>query len=92
MKDREADLMRKETMQIRGMTCAACAKAVERAVRKVDGIKEAIVNLAAEKMTVEYDPAATTADAIMEAVRKAGYEARAESSSREVTFPIEGMT
>jgi len=84
--------VRKETMQIGGMTCAACAKAVERAVQKVDGVKEANVNLATEKLTVEYDPAQATSEAVREAVRKAGYEAREESSGKEVTIPIEGMT
>ena len=37
------------------MTCAACAKAVERAVGKLEGISQAKVNLATEKLTVEYD-------------------------------------
>jgi Cu+-exporting ATPase len=84
--------MRKETLQISGMTCAACASAVERAVQKVDGVKEVSVNLATEKMTVDYDPAAATTEAIKAAVQKAGYEAREESNTKEATFPIEGMT
>lgn len=40
--------MTKETLGITGMTCASCAKAVERSVRKVDGINTANINIATE--------------------------------------------
>ena len=51
--------MKKETLGITGMTCASCARAVERNVRKVDGISDANINLATEKLTVEFDDTKT---------------------------------
>ena len=45
-----------KTLKIEGMTCAACAKAVERAVSKLDGIGDVNVNLATEKLTVSFEP------------------------------------
>jgi P-type Cu+ transporter len=44
------------TVPIGGMTCAACAKAVERAVGAVPGIKAAAVNFGTERLTVSWDP------------------------------------
>ena len=79
-----------KSFKIDGMTCAACARAVERAVRKLDGIANANVNLATEKLTVEYDEGKVTADAIQNAVEKAGYKAIAETVTK--TLKIEGMT
>jgi len=40
--------MKTKTLAIEGMTCAACSTAVERAVRKLPGVREANVNLTAE--------------------------------------------
>ena len=49
----------KRDIGITGMTCASCAKAVERSVRKVDGISTANINIATEKLTVEFDDTKT---------------------------------
>ena len=46
----------KQIFQVTGMSCAACSANVERAVRKLDGIESAEVNLLANRLTVEYDP------------------------------------
>lgn len=61
-------------VDVGGMTCAACAGRVERALNKLDGVR-ATVNLAAERATVVGLPVDQTQRAV-EAVRKAGYEAR----------------
>jgi Cu+-exporting ATPase len=45
----------KEVIKIGGMTCAACAMRIEKAVGRMDGVKSASVNLAAEKLSVEFD-------------------------------------
>lgn len=42
-------------IKISGMTCASCAKAVERAVKKLDSSVEASVNMATEKLSISYD-------------------------------------
>ena len=47
----------KETsLQITGMTCAACATRIEKGLNKMDGVEEANVNLALEKSLIKYDP------------------------------------
>lgn len=63
------------TLKIEGMTCAACSKAVERAVKKLDGIVEANVNLATEKLSISFEPSIVTISEIKKAVDKAGYKA-----------------
>ncbi len=74
------------------MTCAACAQRIEKTVRKLDGIAQASVNLASEKLFVEYDGAAARLSAIAEAVSKIGYEVVEKPASQSATFPIGGMT
>ncbi|MEQ8199777.1 MAG: heavy metal translocating P-type ATPase, partial [Clostridiaceae bacterium] len=72
------------------MTCAACAKAVERASKKVSGVTEADVNFATEKLNVTFDEEKAGIPDIQAAVEKAGYKAVIESNSK--IFNIEGMT
>ncbi len=84
--------MNKQTIKISGMTCAACAQRVEKAVRKLSGVTEANVNFATEKLTVAYDEAALGHDNIKDAVEKAGYGIVEEAQSAHVTIPIGGMT
>ncbi|WP_053954824.1 heavy metal translocating P-type ATPase [Inediibacterium massiliense] len=84
--------MKKEILKIEGMSCAACAKASERAVKKLDGVKEVNVNFATEKMSLEYDEEKLNIENIKESIKKAGYEAKEENTNKEVVISIEGMT
>lgn len=85
--------MTKEILGITGMTCASCAKAVERNVRKVDGINAANINIATEKLVVEFDDTKTDIEKIKESVVKAGYGIQeANENKREILLPISGMT
>jgi Cu+-exporting ATPase len=59
---------------VKGMTCAACAARVERALRKVPGVLEANVNLASERASVEFNPLQVTFTDLQKAVADAGYE------------------
>ena len=79
---------RTSELPIEGMTCAACSGRVERALNKVPGVVEARVNLATEKATVAYDPARTSAAALVETVRGRGYDVR----TSEATLGVRGMT
>jgi len=69
-----------ETLGVGGMTCAACSARVERALKKLQGVESAVVNLATEKATVVFDPRALRLSAIKEAVVKAGYQVLEVSS------------
>ncbi|MDR0526307.1 MAG: heavy metal translocating P-type ATPase [Spirochaetaceae bacterium] len=66
--------MQTETLKVGGMTCAACAARVEKAVKKLEGIESASVNFATEKATVVYNPAQARISAIKDAIKNAGYK------------------
>ena len=70
-----------------GMSCAACAGRVERALRSVPGVTEASVDLIAQKADVRFADRADSA-AVAEALARAGYP----MVEADVTLEIEGMT
>ncbi len=84
--------MDSQVLRIRGMTCAACAQRIEKTVRKLSGIGQANVNLASEKLFVEYDAGSLELAAIKEAVARIGYEVVENTDNSHVTIPIGGMT
>ncbi len=65
---------RKElTLPITGMTCANCVASVERNLKKLDSIDTAVVNLASERATFDFDPAALGLDDVIARIERAGY-------------------
>lgn len=76
------------TIGIKGMTCASCAGIIEDALRDVQGVLTASVNLATEKAFVTFDPSVATLAALKAAILDAGYEViegeETESAEREV--------
>lgn len=79
-------------LKIGGMTCSACAKAIERAVGKLPSAKDVSVNYATEKLSVSYDEQKLALDEVKKAVIKAGYEVIEAETGKEITIPIGGMT
>ncbi len=73
---------RKSTFPVSGMTCASCVVRVEKALDSVPGVVSANVNLASEKVTVEYAPATAVAE-LKRAVSEAGYELGDEAETQE---------
>ena len=69
-----------EKFDVTGMTCAACSAHVERAVRRVEGVKEVAVSLLTNSMTVDFSSPAT-AEKICAAVSAAGYGASPQNQS-----------
>ena len=65
--------MEYETLSINGMTCAACAKNIERVVNKQEGVKSGQVNYGTEKLKLEFDKSIITFDKILAVVQRAGY-------------------
>jgi len=61
------------TLPIEGMTCASCVLRVERALKNIDGVQDAIVNLATEQAQVKIDPSKVDFEKLKEAIQKAGY-------------------
>jgi P-type Cu+ transporter len=72
---------------VTGMTCAACAARVQKGLSKAPGVRDAAVNFATERATVEYDPSSATAASLVQAVESSGYGARTE----EVTLQVRGL-
>ena len=60
-------------LPLTGMTCAACARRIERRLSKTEGVGSAAVNFATARATVEYDPARTGLRELSDAVRDIGY-------------------
>ncbi|MGN7165459.1 heavy metal translocating P-type ATPase [Paenibacillus cellulositrophicus] len=76
------------TLQITGMTCAACANRIEKGLNKLEGVSSANVNFALEKASVTYDPGKVGVDKLEETIKKLGYDTAKEV----VDFNLEGMT
>ncbi len=62
------------TLKIMDMTCAACAKRIEKVVGKIDGVQSVTVNFATERLTCEIDQQKISMSAVRQAVEKAGFK------------------
>ncbi len=80
--------IKKISLPVEGMTCAACVGHVESALKGVPGVVGVSVNLATEKASVEFASAGVPVQAIQEAVSGAGYKIGTQSA----TLNIGGMT
>ncbi len=72
MEDKDIKL-EKIDFSVLGMSCAACSKSAERSLKKTEGVSSAVVNIATEKASVEYDPKVCNIDNLRAAVEKAGF-------------------
>jgi Cu+-exporting ATPase len=78
---------KKAELKVAGMVCAACTAAIEKALRNLDGVQTAFVNLGTETASVEYDPEKLSLGDLEKAVRDAGYDVIDEK----VVLKIGGM-
>ncbi|WP_034301894.1 heavy metal translocating P-type ATPase [Alkalibacterium sp. AK22] len=83
--------MSKQTYPVEGMTCASCSAMVEKTASKVEGVKQATVNLAAEKLTLEVDEAVFDPQTLEKQMDATGYQLVMPQMVTK-TFDIEGMT
>lgn len=65
----------KVVLEVRGMTCGGCVASVARALQRVPGVRHAAVTLDPPRAVVDFDPAETTALAMIQAAADAGYAA-----------------
>lgn len=79
--------------RIGGMTCAACVNSVEGILKKLPGVKRAVVALATSTGEIEYDPSAISKDDIVLAIEDAGFEAALLRSSEQdkVLLSVAGL-
>lgn len=76
------------TLQIVGMTCAACANRIEKGLARVQGVADVSVNAALERAVVTFDPNQTTIQALEKKIEKLGYQTVKET----IDLQIVGMT
>ena len=77
-------------LKVKGMTCASCAAAIEKAVGKMDGVESSNVNYATEELKVIYDNNKVNLEQIRQKVEKLGYSV--EDNTKKEIFKVEGMT
>lgn len=72
--ERKRGIMKKETIKVNGMSCAACSARVEKVIEKMQGVSEASVNLATGKATLIFNENEITLEEIKKEIINAGYE------------------
>jgi len=70
--------------KVTGMTCAACAARIERGLKKLPGVYDALVNLATERAVVDYEASIITVLELQKKVKDLGYEVHNLADAREV--------
>lgn len=68
--------VQKISVQVSGMHCNGCANTVEKVIKRMPGVKTASVRLPSSQAVVEFEEAQCNAEMIVNAISKAGYEAK----------------
>src|SRR5512133_359133 len=87
----DTELREKTTLDVTGMTCVSCSARIEKNLAKLPGVLSANVNLATEKATVEYDPAAVDEAKMVHLIEDLGYGVR-QKEAEKASFGVTGMT
>lgn len=74
--------MKSQKFDIKGMTCSACSNAVDRSVKKLQGVKELNVNLLSNSMIIKYDENLLNDEEIIKTVENTGYEVSLQDSKK----------
>lgn len=82
----------KKNYQLGGVSCQVCVNKIEKKLSKLSGMKEAVVNLSTEKLTVDYDKNILNEETIIETVKKLGYGIEEETDLKEVELDIDGIS
>ncbi|GAB4375106.1 MAG: heavy metal translocating P-type ATPase [Calditrichia bacterium] len=80
--------MSKIEMPVQGMSCAACVNRVEKALKRVPGVTQVVVNLATHKANVEFEDAQVRTRELIDAIKSSGYDAFTQVAH----LRIEGMS
>ena len=75
---KEGEKTREISLKISGMSCASCAATIEKALKRLEGVRSANVNFATEQATVEYFPELVSIVDLRKAVQDAGYDVESE--------------
>ena len=75
----------RQKFNVTGMTCSACSAAVDKNIKKLDGVTDVNVNLVTNSMTVDFDDNLVDSDKIIEVVEKTGYGASIHTKPSQVS-------
>ena len=78
---RDGERVAESTLRLSGMYCAACAGIIESALCGVDGVRAASVSAAGQRAAVRWDPQRTRPSLLVEAIRRAGYDAAPDAAA-----------
>ncbi len=70
------------TLNVSGMTCAACPITVKKALEKVGGVSKVEVRFEKKQVLVTFDDAKTNTDALVKATTDAGYPSQPEKAAK----------
>src|SRR5271170_5901749 len=76
--------MKMVKLQVDGMSCASCAKAVEKSLCAVPGVQRASVSFVSKTAVIDAQDHAATEQSLIDAVKRAGYSARAPVRDRDI--------
>jgi len=85
---KKPDMASSATLQVRGMSCASCTGRVERAIDALDGVISANVNLATERVDIQFDQSTDDIKPITEAIETLGYTVLKEN----IPLSVKGMS
>lgn len=87
-------MIKKVTFGVTGMSCAACAARIEKRLGQLEGIQAVNVNLAIEKVSVEFNDDIMSKNIIYETVEKLGYGVHEEKSAihQRIELKLGGMS
>jgi Cu+-exporting ATPase len=94
--------MKSAVYEVKGMSCASCAVRIQNTVQKLAGVDKAEINYATEKLSVSFDETKLNQNALLDSVKKIGYELVGDDREgdgkagpaglRRASFAIAGMT
>lgn len=84
--------LEKKQFKLTGVACQACVRRIETKVGKMEGIKSAVVNIATEELTVQYETEKITKEDIENEVKAIGYGIEEKIESSELQVNIEGIS
>jgi copper chaperone len=76
LREEESEMERVE-LSVEGMTCGGCVKSIQNALHARAGVANATADLAAKRVTIEYDPAVIQRAALVAAIEDAGFDVAA---------------
>lgn len=80
--------IKRESIKVYDMTCTSCENRVEKELKKVDGVVNAMASYSAQQVTVEYDSKLCTREQLKEAINKAGYSTKSSNGIKFAGFLV----